>query len=192
MATNAFSIFRTAGIIVAALIITAGCAQNRTPGGIVDDATADATVKTQLLRDGLYDYSDVDLTLFEGRLMLTGTMRTQEGKEHVAALGRRANQVTQVINEIVLAEKTGYRQGAKDALIDRQLATALLTDTGVIRQNYQFAVSNGVVYLIGVAQGPTELTRATEQARRIDGVKRVVSHVIYVGDPSRATRFQTQ
>lgn len=184
-------IFRRAGLAMALFVAAAlatGCVQNRTIGGNVDDASADISLKSKLLQDGLYDYSDVDITVFEGRVMLTGSMRTEEGKAHVEDLARNAANVEAVINEIVLGEKTGFQQGTRDALIDQQLGAALLADAGVIRRNYQFSVSNGVIYMMGVAQGPTELTLATDHARRIAGVKKVVSHVMYVGDPARNTR----
>ncbi|NHK28187.1 BON domain-containing protein [Parvularcula flava] len=174
--------------LCAATMLATGCAQNRTIGGNVDDAAADIALKANLVKDEKYDYSDVDITVFEARVMLTGSMRTEEGKAHLERLAQNSPNVKQVINEIIVGEKTSFQQGTRDALIDQRLAAALLTDTGVVRRNYQFTVSNGVVYMLGVAQGPTELTRATEQARRIDGVKKVVSHVMYVGDPSRVTR----
>lgn len=175
-----------AGAIV--LFMASGCIQNRTIGGGVDDAAADISLKSQLLRDNQYDYTDVDITVFEGRLMLTGTMRSEQGRAHAEQLARKANNVSVVINEIIVGEKTSFAQGTKDALIDQQLAAALLADAGVIRANYQFSVSDGVIYMMGLAQGPNELTRATDHARRINGVKKVVSHVMYVGDPSRVTR----
>ncbi|MGV6802027.1 MAG: BON domain-containing protein [bacterium] len=174
--------------LFASSLLLSGCIQSRTIGGNVDDTTSDVSLKTKLLQDGQYDYSDIDITVFEGRMMVTGTMRTLEGKQHVAELASKATNVEEVLDEVIVGRKTPFAQGTTDALINERLGFALLADNGVIRANYQFSVSDGVVYIIGVAQGPDELKRATDHARTIKGVKRVVSHVIYVGDPRRETR----
>ena len=178
------------GVAVAALAATAlsGCVANRTFGGGFDDTTADMSMRTNLLRDGQYDYTDIDISVYEGRMLLTGTMRSEQGKAHVQQLAERQANVTAVSNEIVVGPKTGIQQAAKDTLIGQQIGAALLTDAGVIRGNYVVSVSQGVVHLLGIAQGPTELGIVTEHARRTDGVTRVVSHVLYVGDPARVTR----
>ena len=81
-------------------------------------------------------------------------------------------------------------QGRKDAFIDQKLETALIADTGVAAGNYRILVSQGTVYLLGVAQGPNELRRVTGQAQAIEGVNEVVSHVIYVRDPRRGDASQ--
>lgn len=176
-------------LLVAALgTMISACATNRTFGGGVDDVAADFNLRARLFDDGLYDYSDVDLTVFEGRVLVTGTMRTAEGKNHVQDLVLRSAGVEEVMNEIIVGEKTPFSQGTSDAVIDEKLAFALLADNAVYRANYDIAVSNGIVYIIGVAQGPTELARVTDHARNIRGVQRVVSHVLYVGDPRRQTR----
>ena len=175
-------------LAAAASTMIAGCATNRTFGGSVDDVAADLNLRARLFDDGLYDYSDVDLTVYEGRVLLTGTMRTREGKRHLEELALRSANVEEVMNEIFIGPKTTFNQGTSDALIDEKLGFALLADNGVYRANYQIAVSGGIVYILGVSQGPAELTRVTDHARNIRGVRKVISHVLYVGDPRRQTR----
>ena len=50
----------------------------RTLSGSVNDIGADAELKAVLFADRQYDYSDVDLTVYDGRLMLTGSMLNEE------------------------------------------------------------------------------------------------------------------
>ena len=95
-------------------------------------------------------------------------------------------EVDLVINEVVVGPRTEFGQGTKDALIDQKIGWALKADNGIYRDNYQFSVSNGVIYLLGVAQGPAEHNRVPGQARVIDGVKDIVPHVVFVADPRRA------
>ncbi len=164
------------------------CVTNRTFGDGIDDTMADLSMKSRLLQDGLYNYNDIDMSVFEGRLLLTGTISSQDGKQHVEDLARASKGINEVLNEIVVGKHTSMGQGARDLWIDERLGAALLADAAVIRSNYQIIVSNGVVYLLGVAQGPQELNRAVEHARNIRGVKKIVSHVLYVGDPRRQVR----
>lgn len=182
--------FRTGAMAVVALAAMAvtGCASNRSLGGGIDDTGADMSMRSSLLRDGKYDYTDIDISVFEGRMLLVGTMRSEEGKENVLRLAEQRGNVTDIYDEVVVGPKTTFQQAAKDEVIERQLGAALLADSGVVRGNFVIAASQGVVHVLGVAQGPTELGIVTDHARRTDGVKRVVSHVLYVGDPSRVTR----
>jgi len=171
--------------LVLPLLVLAACAQNRTLGDRVDDTSASLTLKRQLLFDRKVDTSDIDMTVFEGRLLLTGTVRSDADEVAIAERASKIGSVREVISELVVAPKTTVGQGTKDAFIDQKLETALIADTGVAAGNYRVLVSKGTVYLLGVAQGPNELRRVTGQAQAIDGVNEVVSHVIYVRDPRR-------
>lgn len=172
-------------IAVLTVISLSACVTNRSLGEGVDDTSADAAMKTLLLKDSKHKFGDVDITVFEGRLMLTGTVANQETLVALENHSRKLKNVTEVLNEVVVSDRTGMRQGWSDAMIDRKLVGALTADNGVYRNNYQVAVSQGTVYLLGVAQGPVELERVTGHAQTIKGVNRIVSHVIYVGDPRR-------
>lgn len=174
-------------ILAAALSLTA-CAQNRTLGDRLDDSAASLNLKSTLLFDREADTSDIDMTIFEGRLMLAGTVRSEGDAIIIEEKARKIPQVREVINELLVLPKTSVGQGTKDGWIDQKLETALIADTGVKAGNYRVLVSQGTVYLLGVAQGPNELRRVTGQAQAIDGVKEVVSHVIYLRDPRRSER----
>jgi len=174
-------------LLIAGLVVS-GCSSSRSLGARIDDTGANTELKRRLLFDRNYDYDDVDITVFEGRVMLTGTMRSEEGQRKLVENAFKAPNVVQVIDETILAKKTSFGQGLSDARIDRALKTKLLTDRGVTSGNYKIAVSNGVIYLLGVARDETELARALNLATSTDGVRRVVSHVLYKDDPGRYDR----
>ncbi|MEL6507891.1 MAG: BON domain-containing protein [Pseudomonadota bacterium] len=166
----------------------AACGSSRSAGANIDDVGANSTLKRVLLFDRQHDYGDVDITVFEGRVMLTGTMRSPDGQSRLVENAFKASNVVQVIDETVLAERTSIGQGLEDSRIDRALKTKLLTDRGVTSRNYKVAVSNGVIYLLGVARDEVELGRVLNLATSTSGVRRVVSHILYQDDPSRYTR----
>jgi osmotically-inducible protein OsmY len=173
-------------LLLLGVLVLAACAQNRTLGDRIDDSAASLNLKQKLLFDRKVDTSDLDMTIFEGRLLLAGTVRSEGDSILIEEKARDIGQVREVINELQVLPKTTVGQGARDALIDQKLEAALLADTGVASGNYRVVVSQGTVYLLGVAQGPNELRRVTGQAQAIDGVKEVVSHVLYLRDPRRA------
>ena len=181
---------RTRSILAAATLALcaaplSACVQNRTLGEGIDDVGADLNLKRQLLFDKDIKTADVDLAVFEGRLLLAGTVPSEADYEGLLQRARTVGSIREVIDEVRIGAKTTRGQGLKDAAIDQKLGAALLADNGVYRSNYQVVVSQGTVYLLGVAQGPNELRRVTDHASTIDGVTNVVSHVVFVGDPKR-------
>lgn len=174
-------------IVLAMLCVAtlSACVTNRTLGTGVDDTGADATLKRLLLTDTKNNYSDVDITVFEGRMLLTGTVKSAGTLTALEGHARRVDHIEEILNEVIVGKGTGIRQGTRDGVIDRKFANALRADNGIYRNNYQIAVSQGTVYILGVAQGPNELARVTGHAQTIDGVSNIVSHVVYVRDPRR-------
>ncbi|MEM9169841.1 MAG: BON domain-containing protein [Pseudomonadota bacterium] len=189
------SLLRAAGrrgafLATAALLTAAGCASSKTLGSSLDDFTASQTVRTNLFADRQHDYGDIDITMYEGRLMLTGTMRTEDGRQRLVSRAWKADNVRQVVDEIVVSQKTRFGQGLADTRIDQSVKSKLLGDRGVTSGDFKLAVSNGVVFILGVARDQIELDRVLNHARSTSGVKKVVSHVIYQDDPARLSAYR--
>lgn len=161
----------------------AACASSRTLGGAVNEIGAAAALKATLFADRNYDYSDVDLTIDEGRLLLTGTMRSEQGRKKLIENAWKAEGVKQVIDEIRIGAHTSFGQGLEDSRIDQTIRAQYLTDADIRNANYKIAVSNAVVYLLGVARDEEELQEALDIARSVSGVEAVVSHVLYRAPP---------
>lgn len=164
--------------LAAALFAASACASSRNLDQSLTDFGADAELKSVLFADRTHDYGDIDLTIFEGRLMLTGTMKSEEGRRKLIENAFKANSVDQVIDEVVIGGGTSLGQGFEDSRIDATLRARLIADGDVKSGNFKASVSNGVVYLIGVTRTQAQLDAALEIARSIAGVERVVSHVL--------------
>lgn len=172
-------LFHPARLLLALAVLTLGaCASSRSLDESFSDMSANAELKGVLLSDRTHDYSDVDLTLYEGRLMLTGTMRSEEGHRKLLENAWKADGVDEVIDEILIAEKTSFGQGFEDARIDKTLRARLIADGDVTSGDYKMSVSRAVVYLIGAARSQKELDEAIALARSVAGVEKVVSHVV--------------
>ena len=113
--------------------------------------------------------------------MLTGTMKSDAGHVKLIENAWKAANVKEVIDEVIIGEGTSFGQGFEDTRIDQVLRTRLVTSGDVSSTEYKIAVSNAVVYLIGVARSQAELDKALELARTVAGVEKVVSHVALRG-----------
>ena len=164
-------------VCIAALVVSA-CATSPTLSGAVNDIGTDAELKALLVADRKHDYSDVDLTVYEGRLLLTGTMASEEGHRQLVLNAWKADGVDQVIDEIKIGDDTSVGEGFDDARIDQAIRTKYIASGGVRSGNYKIAVSQKVVYLLGVARDQQELNVALKKASETSGVRSVVSHVI--------------
>ncbi len=180
--------FKPAILLVLTIVTLTGCASSRSFGSNVDDLSADTSLKRVLLFDRGHDYSDIDITVFEGRVLLTGTMRSSDGQAHLVENAFKAPNVVQVIDETLLANKTPFGEGLRDSRIDQALRAKLITDRGISSRNFKIAVSNSTIYLLGVARDEAELARVLNHSKSTSGVRRVVSHVLYQDDPSRHAR----
>lgn len=165
-------------LALTAMLAVSACATSRSLDDSFSDIAGNADLKGVLFTDRTYDYGDIDITLFEGRLMLTGTMRTEQGRAKLMENAWKADGVEQVIDQVAIATKTSFTQGLADTRIDQTLKAKFIADEDVISTRYKVSVSRGVVYLIGEAKTEAELNEAIALADAIGGVEQVISHVL--------------
>ena len=165
-----------------ALLTAAACGTSRSLDESFSDFGANAGLKGILFSDRSQDYSDIDITIYEGRLMLTGTLRSEDAREKLIENAWKADGVDQVIDEIFVGDKTPLGQGFNDGRIDQVLRTRLIASRTITNTDYKISVSGAVVYLIGAADSQNEIEEAARIASSVAGVDKVVSHVIVRGD----------
>ncbi len=173
---------KCAFIAGAAAALLSACATSRSLDQSFSDIGADARLKQVLLADRSHNYDDVDLTVFEGRLLLTGTMASESGRRRLIENAWKAGGVEQVIDEVIIGDRTSLGQGLTDTRIDTAIRAKFVADGSVKGGRIKIAVSDGVVYLLGVTRDRTELEDALRYARTTGGVKKVVSHILYRDD----------
>ena len=95
--------------------------------------------------------------------------------------------VATVYNEIAIAPPEEAMDAAKDTWITARVRSDLVFDADIRSPNYVIATERQAVYLMGSARSQAELDRATQIARYVPGVQRVVSYVeIRSGTPYAA------
>jgi osmotically-inducible protein OsmY len=147
----------------------------------VMEAGTDLRIKTNILTTFAEQAKgllvDVNTDVYEGQVLLTGSVKKPEDRAKAEALMQGINGVRQVFNEIQVTEEGGFRASAKDFAIETKLKANLLTARGVTSINYRWRAVNGVVYFLGLARSQEELDKVLAIAREMDGVRNVVSHV---------------
>ncbi len=160
--------------------------------GGLDRAYTDTKIKINI-NEAWFQY-DVDAfrklstTINQGRVLITGVVQNPDHRVEAVRLAWQAKGVTQVINEIRVAESEGVTGFVRDGWITSKLRTSLTFDRGVQSINYSIDTVQGVVYLMGVAQNQAELNRVIETVRTTSGVKQVVSYVKLAGEPLADTK----
>ena len=152
-------------------------AQERSPGAALDDTIITAAVGHYLFQKDIELFRAVSVEVVEGRVLLLGGVKDPEDRVEAVRLAWQAEGVKEVINEIQVTDRGGLVDYARDTWISAQLTTKLLLDKAIKAINYNVETVNGVVYMIGIAQDQAELERATNHARTIKHVRKVISHV---------------
>jgi osmotically-inducible protein OsmY len=149
--------------------------------GGVTRAFNDAKIQTKIndlwFKYDLSAFSKLDLTVNQGRVLVTGVVQNPEHRVEAIRLAWQPAGVTQVINEVKIAESTGIIGYGRDAWISTRLRAALTFDKHVQSVNYNIDTVQGTVYLMGFAQSRDELNRVIGIARTIPDVRQVVSYV---------------
>ena len=132
--------------------------------------------------------SDLNLQIYEGRVLVSGEVANEDMRARAIQLAWKAKGVREVINEVEVGGAGGVGTYWRDSLIVRELDFRLLTTKGVPYNDVSIECFNGVVYLIGVADTQEQIDGASNVARNIKNVRKVVNYMLIKSDPRR---FQT-
>ncbi len=125
----------------------------------------------------------LDMTVTEGRVLITGLARDPNQKMQAAKLAWEVNGVKEVNNDAELDKSQDFGDIATDTWISTKLRTFLTFDLDVAGRNYTIDTVKRVVYLMGYARNQAELNRVTSHASTISGVERVVSYARVGNEP---------
>lgn len=151
--------------------------QERGITGQFDDVKTKTQVKLALAAVKPPLSADIDVGVYEGRTLLTGTAATPEAKEEAGEAARRVASVRALYNELQIGPPESIWQDTSDSWITAELRSRLAFDKEIRSLNYEVTTVKGSVYLLGSARTKGEFDRTTAWARNIPGVRQVVSFV---------------
>jgi len=127
----------------------------------------------------------VALSISEGRVLLTGTLHSQQMRLDAVRLAWQVKEVKEIINEIKVSNPEGLIGFVRDGWITTQLKTRLALDPSIESINYTVETLQKIVYLMGIAQDAFELNRVKNHAQEVKHVRQVISYVYLKDDPRR-------
>ena len=138
---------------------------------------------------------DVNVDVWEGRLLLTGTVHSASARKEVAQAIRADKRVRRVYDELQIVSieelqrrrdsvktrspnrKEGADRVINDYWIETKIAAQLMAAADVSSVNFRWRAVRNVVYVIGRSRSQTEVSAALAIIRAIEGVVQVKSFV---------------
>ena len=144
----------------------------RTSGTQLEDEGIEFRAANRL--HGLYgDRAHVNVTSWNRQVLLTGEVPTQEDRQKAEQTLREVENVRSIVNDLEVAPPSSLSQRSNDTLITGKVKASFVDAKDLVSAAFKVVTERGVVYLMGrVTQ--REATRATEIARGVSGVTKVV------------------
>jgi osmotically-inducible protein OsmY len=183
-------------LVLALSVQLAGCVgiqfnpQERNFLAAVDDLNIQTEFNARLIGESGALFANVNSTVIEGRLHITGTVPAQADRQKVTRIAWTIPAVKEVVNDIEVTTETGLVEAARDRWITARLRALMIGDTAIRDSNYAIDTENGIIYLNGIAQNREELERVLDYAKSVSEARQVVSYVIMKDDPRRASNRQ--
>ena len=154
----------------------------RSAGEYLDDNTIELSARNYLLSTPeIRAAAHVKPTSWNGILLITGEVDDEQIKRDMIANFKEIDGVRQLVDETTITGKTALIARTNDAWITTRVKTRLLTKTGLDANRVKVITTRGSVYLMGIVT-EEEATRATELARTVKGVARVVKVFEYTSE----------
>jgi osmotically-inducible protein OsmY len=176
--------------VVAAIFLN-GClgvqvnTQERSFFMALDDLNMQIELNARLIGESGALFANVNSTVIEGRIHLSGTVSSQDQRIKVTRIAWAIPRVAEVVNDIEVTNDTGLAETARDRWITAQVRSLILGDKDIRDSNYTIDTENAVVYIHGIAQSRSELDRVLNHARSVSEIRRVVNYAMLKDDPRR-------
>ncbi len=152
----------------------------RTTGTIIDDQGIELKAANALYQDKeIYDQSHINVTSYNGTVLLSGETLTEELKQKVYDRVRTIPKVRSIHNELLIAAPSGIPSRSSDTWITSKVLAKLTAKEGVDPLYIKVVTENGTVYLMGLVTR-AEAANAVSVASRAAGVQRVVKIFEYL------------
>ena len=149
--------------------------QERSPKQAAIDILIKAKIEEAMFSND-YDklFSKVRVIVYEGRVLLVGTVVEESIKNKANQISWNTKNVKEVASYITIG-KNDLIDYVKDTRISLELRAKMLTDKEVSEVNFSVTTENRILYLVGIAQNNKELNKVIQHASNIAGVKKIVN-----------------
>lgn len=150
----------------------------RQPEVVLGDERIELTASNRISTQ-IKDQAHVNITAFNQTVLITGEAVSAKVKADVESIVSQVPQVKSVVNELQIAGPSSFSARANDTYLTSRVKAAFLSGNKFQANDVKVVTEDGVVYLLGLVTRK-EADDATEIARSIGGVKKVVRVFEYV------------
>ena len=152
----------------------------RTVGSFIDDETIEWKAVTAINAvESLKKEVHINVTSVNGTALLTGEAPTIELRDGVLTQVRGVPGVRRTVNEIRIGPPSTLADRSNDSWLTGKIKTRLVGVENLQSAQIKVVTENAVVYLMGLVK-KDEAESATEAARQVGGVQRVVKLFEYL------------
>lgn len=156
----------------------------RSSGAQLDDQTIELRGSARI-REIANDEMNVSVTSFNRQVLLVGTVGSEADRRRVEDAIQRLENVRSVVNEVVVGPSSTFQERSNDTYITGKVKASLLDAKDIFANSFKIVTERGVVYIMGLATR-RETDRATDIARGVSGVRKVVRVVEIVSEAELA------
>ncbi len=155
-------------VVGGSLLVT----DRRSSGAQLDDQGIELKGANRL-SETLRDRGRVSVTSYNRQVLLTGDVPTEADKAAAEQTVGKVDSVRSIVNELVVGSGASLTTRSNDAVISGKVKASFVDASDLHANAVKVVTERGVVYLMGRVT-EREATRATEIARGVGGVTKVV------------------
>lgn len=159
----------TAGQKVAAVAL-----DDRSFSDDMKDTRINMEIRDTLARKDIKYAFDIEVTVFEGAVLLNGALPNVELVDEVVDIAWGVEGVKKVYNYIRVAPTPSLEVVNEDAAISAKIRYELSFTKGVSSVNYKITMENGVIYILGIAKNQEELDKVVAVVKNTVNVNRII------------------
>jgi osmotically-inducible protein OsmY len=144
----------------------------RTAGTQVEDKAIELKAGNRL-KEVIGDRSHVNVNSYNRTVLLTGEAATEADKAAIEQTVQKVDNVRSTVNELEVTIPSALSTRSNDALISGKVRATFIDARDLQVNAFKIVTERAVVYLMGRVS-EREATRATELARSVGGVQKVV------------------
>ena len=152
----------------------------RTAGAIIDDQNIELKAATILYdTEPLYQNSHINITSYNGTVLLTGEVLSANDKQQVYQLIQPIQGVHHIHNELMISPISSMTARSSDTWLTSKVLAKMTADEALDPYYIKVVTENSTVYLMGIVYR-SEAMNAAKIASTTAGVKRVVKIFEYL------------
>ena len=161
----------------------------RSLGRIVDDSVIEKKFLFKISQIDEKYLLKINSNSIDGRFLLKGNVDTIQEKIQMTKIAWETNGVRSVENIIKVDDQSSWRDKAKDLIITSQFKVAIVANSNIKSNNFNFTTINKNLYIFGIARDEQERKIVINEAKSVQGVSEVISSIFLKDDLSNNQRI---